>query len=93
MSRKFLILLLLLAIMAGTVSAQRGKRAIKRIDREVQETVFIPKGTWMVGGTVSYSEHDESNLNFLVIKMDNSIFIFHFLENLEVCASFIVWLC
>jgi len=44
MSRKFLILLLLLAIMAGTVSAQRGKRAIKRIDREVQETVFIPKG-------------------------------------------------
>ena len=68
MSRKFLILLLLLAIMAGTVSAQRGKRAIKRIDREVQETVFIPKGTWMVGGTVSYSEHDESNLNFLVIK-------------------------
>ena len=54
--------------MAGTVSAQRGKRAIKRIDREVQETVFIPKGTWMVGGTVSYSEHDESNLNFLVIK-------------------------
>ena len=48
--------------------AQRGKRAIKRIDRDVQSQVFIPKGTWMAGGTVSYSEHDESNLNFLVIK-------------------------
>ena len=41
---------------------------MNRIDREVQETVFIPKGTWMAGGTVSYSEHDEGNLNFLVLK-------------------------
>ena len=68
MSRKLFTLLLLLAIVTGTVNAQRGKRAIKRIDREVQEAVFIPKGTWMAGGAVSYSEHDESNLNFLVIK-------------------------
>lgn len=68
MSRKLFTLLLLLAIVTGTVNAQRGKRTIKRIDREVQEAVFIPKGTWMAGGAVSYSEHDESNLNFLVIK-------------------------
>ena len=68
MSRKLFTLLLLLAIVTGTVNAQRGKRAIKRIDREVQEAVFIPKGTWMAGGAVSYSEHDESNSNFLVIK-------------------------
>ena len=54
--------------MIGSVMAQRGDRAIKRIDRDVQSQVFIPKGTWMAGGTVSYSEHDESNLNFLVIK-------------------------
>lgn len=54
--------------MIGSVMAQRGKRAIKRIDRDVQSQVFIPKGTWMAGGTVSYSEHDENNLNFLVIK-------------------------
>lgn len=54
--------------MIGSAMAQRGKRAIKRIDRDVQSQVFIPKGTWMAGGTVSYSEHDESNLNFLVIK-------------------------
>lgn len=54
--------------MIGSVMAQRGKRAIKRIDRDVQSQVFIPKGTWMAGGTVSYSEHDENNLNSLVIK-------------------------
>lgn len=40
----------------------------QRIDREVMKAVFIPKGTWMAGGTASYQEHDEDNLNFLVIK-------------------------
>ena len=65
---KLFCLLFLCVLCAGEVWAQRGKRAIKRIDREVQEAVFIPKGTWMAGGAVSYSEHDESNLNFLVMK-------------------------
>ena len=41
---------------------------MKRIDREVQKAVFIPKGTWMAGGTFSYSDHDETNLNYLVLK-------------------------
>ena len=39
-----------------------------RIDRAITKMTFIPKGTWMTGGTVSYSEHDEKNLNFLVLK-------------------------
>ena len=65
---KLFCLVLFCLMLAGEAWAQRGKRAIKRIDREIQETVFIPKGTWMAGGTVSYSEHDEGNLNFLVLK-------------------------
>lgn len=65
---KLFCLVLLCLVCAGEAWAQRGKRAIQRIDREIQETVFIPKGTWMAGGTVSYSEHDEGNLNFLVLK-------------------------
>lgn len=68
MGKKLVTILLLLVVIAGSAKAQRGKRAIKRIDREVQESVFIPKGTWMMGGSVSYSEHDESNLNFLIMK-------------------------
>lgn len=55
-------------LMAGAAMAQRGERRIQRIDREVQKLVFIPKGTWMAGGSVSYQEHDESNLNFLILK-------------------------
>lgn len=68
MEKRFFIILLGLIVAAQVSYAQRGQRAIKRIDREIQEAVFIPKGTWMAGGTVSYSEHDESNLNFLVLK-------------------------
>lgn len=68
MGKKLVTIFLLLVVIAGSAEAQRGKRAIKRIDREVQESVFIPKGTWMMGGSVSYSEHDESNLNFLIMK-------------------------
>lgn len=67
MGKKLLAILLLLAVVVSA-EAQRGKRAMQRIDREVQKAVFIPKGTWMLGGTVSYSEHDESNLNFLILQ-------------------------
>ena len=41
---------------------------IRRIDRGIRDQVFIPKGTWMVGGTVSYSEYNEDNYNLLVLK-------------------------
>lgn len=68
MSRKLIAFLLALTLAGGGAWAQRGERRIQRIDREVQEQVFIPKGTWMAGGSVSYSEHDESNLNFLILK-------------------------
>ena len=54
-----------LVLSVGSLCAQR---SMQRIDREIQKTVFIPKGTWMAGGTFSYSEHDETNLNFLVLK-------------------------
>jgi hypothetical protein len=55
--------------MLGVVSVMaQSSRRVQRIDREVQKTVFIPRGSWMVGGAVSYSEHNESNLNFLVLK-------------------------
>lgn len=65
MKREILIFSLL-TVFVVTVYAQN--RKIQRIDREVQERVFIPKGQWMTGGSVSYSEHEEDNLNFLVLK-------------------------
>lgn len=68
MTKRLLLAIVLLVGVTLTAGAQRGKRSIQRIDREVQKSVFIPKGTWMLGGTVSYSEHDESNLNFLILQ-------------------------
>ena len=68
MNKRTILLILLTVITTANMYAQRGKRAIERIDRETQSRVIIPKGTWMVGGTVSYSEHEQDNLNFLVIK-------------------------
>lgn len=65
--KKVLISLALLVAVAISASAINPHR-VKRIDRGIQEKVFIPKGQWLVGGTVSYSEHDEDNLNFIVLK-------------------------
>ncbi len=67
MKIKFLFFAIIL--LAGVCSASAiNPHRVERIDREIQKRVFIPKGQWMVGGTVSYSEHDESNLNFTVLK-------------------------
>ena len=55
-------------IWAMSATALFAQRSMQRIDREIQKTVFIPRGTWMAGGTVSYSEHNEENLNMLVLK-------------------------
>ena len=54
--RIFYIALIGWAMSATALFAQR---SMQRIDREIQKTVFIPRGTWMAGGTVSYSEHNE----------------------------------
>ena len=67
MRKKFSIILLFVMLGVVSVMAQSSRR-VQRIDREVQKSVFIPRGSWMVGGAVSYSEHNESNLNFLVLK-------------------------
>lgn len=50
------------------VRAKKKEYMSQRIDREITKQVFIPQGQWMAGGTFSYSEHEENNLNFLVLK-------------------------
>lgn len=56
-------------IAMGTLGAHA-----QRFDRgiEVNSTVFVPKGQWIVGGNVSYSTHDNENYKFLVIENINS---------------------
>ena len=46
----------------------RGILKRKSVDRGIRRTTFIPKGTWMGGGTLSFSDYDNDNLNILVLK-------------------------
>lgn len=61
--KQTLIFLFLLA----TFSVAMAQRP-QRIDRGIRESVFIPKGQWMSGGTISYSEHSADNVNITVLK-------------------------
>lgn len=40
--------------------------------RNIESRVFVPKGQWIVGSSVSYSEHNEQNYQFLVVDGFNS---------------------
>jgi hypothetical protein len=40
--------------------------------RDIEQSVFVPKGQWIVGSTISYSEHNESNYQFIVLDNINS---------------------
>lgn len=40
--------------------------------KKLPSKVFVPKGQWIVGSSVSYSEHTENNYDFLVIEKINS---------------------
>lgn len=40
--------------------------------KKLPPRVFVPKGQWIVGSSVSYSEHTENNYDFLVVEKINS---------------------
>lgn len=39
-----------------------------KFDREIKSGLFVPKGAWLVGTTLSYSEMRSSDFKFLVLK-------------------------
>ena len=51
--------------MTLSVQAQEEKK-------KIADNVFVPKGQWIVGSSVSYSEHTEENYQFLIIDKFNS---------------------
>lgn len=40
--------------------------------KKIPDKVFVPKGQWIVGSSVAYSEHTENNYDFLVIEKINA---------------------
>ena len=62
MTKRLLLAIVCLLAISVTAGAQKRERKIKRIDRGVQEKVFIPKGQWLAGGSVSYSYFFADNM-------------------------------
>ena len=58
-----LIVVLMLSV-AGVLSAY-GQSEFKR---ELEQVSFVPKGAWMAGVSVSYSQSDQSNYQFLIVE-------------------------
>lgn len=63
---KKITFILFLALL-GTLSTQA-----QEFKRDIKLGTFIPKGQWIVGSSVSYSEHNEKNYQFLVMDGLNS---------------------
>lgn len=59
------ICILLFILPHAAIQAQEFKRSIEL-------KTFVPKGQWILGNSISYSEHNESNYNFLIIEGINS---------------------
>lgn len=44
------------------------RRHIERINRDDLKATFVPKGQWMVGGTINFQQWDTENIDILVLK-------------------------
>lgn len=64
MTRSLKIMMLVLGgIMVGVLQAQA-----QEFKRNIEMKTFIPKGQWIVGSSVSYSQYSNDNYQFLVIE-------------------------
>ena len=66
--RRFIFIITMLLLGALCAEAQHYDRGYEA----VPSSPFVKKGTWMVGGTVRYSQHINDNHNILVISGVNS---------------------
>ncbi len=57
------------SIIALTLTMSVGAQEFKR---DIEMSTFVPKGQWIVGSSVSYSEHNEKNFQFTIIDGINS---------------------
>lgn len=60
--RKKLLAICLLLLGVATAAAQ------EEFEREIESTVFVPKGQWVGGFSVSYSQSTQNNYQFLILE-------------------------
>ena len=66
--RKLILIFALFFIANSVLRAEKFDRGYESIPT----TRFVTKGSWLVGGTVRYSQHSNENYNLLVISDINS---------------------
>ncbi|MDE7349863.1 MAG: hypothetical protein K2N25_02250, partial [Muribaculaceae bacterium] len=65
--KRFHILLMLLAFAIGAGSF-RAHAEEEEFSPDFESVVFVPKGQWITGISVSYSQSNQNNYQFLVLQ-------------------------
>ncbi len=93
MKKRLIALLVLIYTIAGTATTT----AQEPFRRGLQQVTFVPKGQWITGVSVSYSQSNQSNYQFLVIENLNGdtysfkvspMLMYSFKDNLAAGARF-----
>lgn len=58
----------LIILLAAIIPAFMPVSAQKRFERNLEHITFVPKGQWITGLSVNYSQSDQSNYKFLIIE-------------------------
>ena len=53
---------------ANVLCAQNPTDTIVKQERGLKQYTFVPKGQWIVGGNISYSQQSEDNYQFLIVE-------------------------
>lgn len=71
-------LTLAIASMSFPTSAQTPDGDVTEFERDIESVVFVPKGQWVTGVSVSYSQSNQNNYQFLVLEnLSGDTYSFH----------------
>lgn len=56
------------AVSAGSVAADSLRREVPEFKRKLESTVFVPKGQWAAGVSVSYSQTTQNDYTFFILE-------------------------
>ena len=88
---------ILLCVMVISIGAGITASAQKEFKRDIEQIAFVPKGQWITGVSVSYSQSDQNHYQFLVFENINGdtytfkvspMLMFAFKDNLAAGARF-----
>ena len=57
-----------LHITPAMVDSINASRRVGKFERDVESTVFVPKGQWITGISISYSQTNQNKYNFFVFE-------------------------